>query len=64
MHIQTEAHWSVLHRLSNTSILLQEGDEETGEALHHADLQFGNGDQLVKQFDKEHMVLFAELSSI
>lgn len=46
------------------SILLQQGDEETGEALHHTDLQFGDGDQLVQQLDKKHMVLFAELPSI
>lgn len=46
------------------SILLQQGDEETGEALHHTDLQFGDGDQLVQQLDEKHMVLFAELPSI
>lgn len=46
------------------SILLQQGDEETGEALHQTGLQFGDGDQLVQQLDEKHMVLFAELSSI
>lgn len=46
------------------SILLQQGDEETGKALHQTDLQFGDGDQLVQQLDEKHMVLFAELPSI
>lgn len=44
--------------------LLQQVDEESCKALHHADLQLGDGDQLVQQLDKEHMVLFAELPPV
>lgn len=32
--------------------------------MHHADLQLGDGDQLVQKLDEEHMVLLAELSPV
>lgn len=44
--------------------ILEQGDKESSKPLQHADFQIRDGDQLIQELNKEHMVVFAELSPI